>query len=85
MREQGPYWITYQVNGRPQCVTTGSDTKAEARRLLREREHLVDRGAAITARVNRILFDDAAQDLIHDYTTNKRRSWRTLTLRVEKP
>jgi integrase len=84
VRDQGPYWIKYQVNGRPQCVTTGSDQKADAKRLLREREHLVDRGAAITARVNRILFDDAAQDLINDYTTNKRRSLRTLKLRVGK-
>ena len=83
-RDQGPYWIKYQVNGRPQCVTTGSDKKADAKKLLREREHLVDTGAAITAQVNRMTFEDAATDLLNDYTTNKRHSLRVLKLRLKK-
>src|SRR5579872_6514810 len=78
LRDQGPYWIKYQVNGRPQCVSAETDKKEEAKKLLREREHLTDKGATITAQVNRITFDDGAADLINDYKTNKRRSLRVV-------
>ena len=49
------------------CVSSRSEKKDDAKKLLCEREHLVDRGAAITAQVNRITFDAAAADLITDY------------------
>ena len=84
VRDQGPYWIKYQVRGRPVCVSAGSDKKDEAKKLLREREHLVDTGAAVTAQANRVTFDDAAADLLNDYTTNKRRSLKTVQLRLKK-
>ena len=84
VRDQGPWWIKYQVGGRPQCVSTGSEKKDDAKKLLREREHLVDQGAAITAHVNRVTFEDAATDLLNDYTTNKRRSLRVVDLRIKK-
>ncbi len=42
------------------------------------------RGVPITAHVGRVAFDDAAADLIHDYTTNKRRSLRVVALRLTK-
>jgi integrase len=84
IREQSIWWIKYQVNGRPQCVSSGSARKEDAKQLLREREHVVDHGAAITARVHRITFDEAAADLLTDYTTNQRRSLRVLKLRLEK-
>ena len=84
LRDQGPWWIKYQVRGRPHCVSSGSDKKHDATKLLREREHLVDTGAAVTAQANRVTFEDAAQDLINDYTTNKRRSLRTVNLRITK-
>ena len=83
-RDQGPYWIKYQVRGRPVCVSSGSDKKQDATKLLREHEHLVDTGAAVTAQANRVTFEDAVQDLINDYTTNKRRSLRTVNLRITK-
>jgi hypothetical protein len=84
VRDQGPYWIKYQVNGRPQCVSSGSDKKEAAKRLLKLREGDVEKGIPITAAVNRITFDDGAKDLINDYTTNKRRSLRVMKLRLEK-
>ena len=76
-RDQGPWWIKYQLNGRPQCVTTGSDKKEDAKRLLKLREGDVEKGVPMTAQVNRITFEDAATDLINDYKTNKRRSLRS--------
>ena len=78
------WWIKYQVAGRPVCVSSGSDKKDDAKKLLREREHLVDTGAAITAQVNRVTFEDAAADLINDYQTNRRRSLRVVKLRITK-
>ena len=84
LRDQGPYWIKYQVGGRPQCVSSGSEKKEDAKKLLRQREHLVDTGAAVTAQANRVTFEDAAADLVNDYTVNKRRSLRVVNLRLRK-
>ena len=83
-RDQGPWWVKYQLNGRPQCVTTGSDKKEDAKRLLKLREGDVEQGVPMTAQVNRITFEDAAADLLNDYTTNKRRSLRVVDLRIKK-
>ena len=82
IRTPSIWWIKYQVGGRPQCVSTGSATKADATRLLRAREHRVDTGAAIPAQGNRVTFEEAAADLIPDYTTNRRRSLRVVALRL---
>ena len=84
VRDQGPWWIKYQVRGRPVCVTSGSVKKEDAKKLLRQREHLVDSGAAVTAHQNRVTFADAAADLINDYITNQRRSLRAVQIRLTK-
>jgi integrase len=84
LREQSIWWIKYQVGGRPQCVSSGSEKKEDAKKLLREREHLVDKGAAVTAAVGKLTFDDAAEDLLNDYRTNGKRSLRTINLRITK-
>ncbi len=84
IRDQGPWWIKYQVGGRPQCVSSGSEKKADAKRLLKAREGDVVRGVPITAPVGRGTFAEAAADLITDYTTNGRRSVRVVKLRLTK-
>jgi integrase len=84
LREQGPWWIRYQVNGRPQCDSSYSDKKADATRLLKTREGDLAHGTPIPAHVGRVTFDDAAADLLTDYTTNRRRSIRVVALRVRK-
>jgi integrase len=84
IRDQGPWWIKYQLNGRPVCVSTGSDKHEKAKSLLKLREGEVEKGLPISADVNRITFDEAAKDLITDYLTNKRRSLRVMKLRLEK-
>ncbi|MCU1382791.1 MAG: phage integrase protein breaking and rejoining enzyme [Acidobacteria bacterium] len=84
LRDQGPWWIKYQVRGRPVCVSSGTERKEDAKKLLRQREHLVDSGAPVTAHQNRVTFEDAAADLVNDYTVNKRRSLRTANLRISK-
>ena len=78
------WWIKYQVGGRPQCVSSHSERKEDAKRLLKTREGDVVRGVPITASVGLVTFEDAAHDLINDCTTNRRRSLRVVTLRITK-
>lgn len=78
------WWIKYQVGGRPQCVSSGSEKKEDAKKLLREREHLVDKGVAVTPAIGKLTFDDAAEDLLNDYRTNGKRSLKTIELRINK-
>ncbi len=84
IREQRTWWIKYQVGGRPQCVSSHSEKKADAKRLLKAREGDVVRGVPITASVGRVTFEDAAADLVNDYQTNRRRSLRVVELRLKK-
>jgi integrase len=84
IREQPIWWIKYQVAGRPQCVSSESTKKSVAEQLLKEREGDAVKGLPVTADVGKIKFDEAAADLLNDYRVNKRRSLRTMTLRVEK-
>ena len=66
------------MGGRPQCVSSNSEKKEDAKRLLKAREGDVVRGVPITASVGRVTFEDAAADLINDYKTNRRRSLRVV-------
>ena len=84
VRDQGPWWIKYQVRGRSESASSGSQKKEDAKKLLRQREHLVDTGAPVTAHQNRVTFEDAAADLVNDYTVNKRRSLREVKIRLTK-
>jgi integrase len=83
VRDQGPWWIKYQVSGRPQCVSSGSDTKKVAEDLLKEREGDVVKGVAFTAQVGKVRYEEAAEDLLNDYRTNARRSLITMTHRLK--
>jgi integrase len=84
IREQQTWWIKYHVGGRPQCVSSNSEKREDAKRLLKTREGDVVRGVPITASVGRVTFEDAAAALINDYTTNRRRSLRVVELRLKK-
>ena len=68
IREQPTWWIKYQVGGRPQCVSSGSDKKKVAEDLLKEREGDVVKGLPITAQVGKLRFEEAAEDLLNEYT-----------------
>ena len=84
IRAQAIWWIKYQVGGRPHCVSSHSEKKEDATRLLRAREGDLVKGVPIPAHVGRVTFEEAAADLVNDYTTNRRRSLRVVTLRVAK-
>jgi len=68
------YWVKYYFDGRPVRESTGCERETDARRFMRTREGAVAAGAPIPPRLDRILYDELAADLVAFYeTTGKRR------------
>ena len=67
------WWIKYYVNGRPVRESTGTDDKEQARRMLKGREGAAATGAPIPPRLDRISYDELAEDLRTFYRTTGRR------------
>jgi len=67
------YWCKYYVDGRPVRESTGYERETDARRFLRTREGAVAAGAPIPPRLDRILYDELADDLVAFYRTTGRR------------
>jgi integrase len=95
IREQRIWWIVYAHHGRRQVETSRSADRAVAEALLRQREERPTAEPSPSAPpappapaparvVDGVSFEDAAQDLLNDYTMNRRRSLRTVTIRVNK-
>jgi len=68
------WWIKYYRNGKPYFESTHTRNEAEAKRKLKLREGQIAEGKFPGLRVERILFDELAQDLINDYKMNGRKS-----------
>lgn len=77
------WWIRYYKNGKRYEESSGSTKEAEARSLLRLREGDIERGVALTPKVGRIRFDEAANDMLNDYRTNRKRSLDDVERRIE--
>ncbi len=80
----GVWWIRYYRAGKRHEESSGSAKKGVAVDLLRLREGDVAKGVPVSAKIGRLRFEEAAQDVIHDYTTNGKRSLRVLERRIEK-
>jgi integrase len=78
------WWIRYYRDGRRHEESSRSSKEGEARRLLRLREGDIERGLPVSAKVGRLRFEDASQDLINEYTANGRKSLRELQIRIDK-
>lgn len=78
------WWIRYYRNGRRYEESSGSDKEGDAKRLLRVREGDIERGVAVTPKVGRIRFDEAVQDVVNDYRTNRKRSLDDVERRIER-
>jgi integrase len=78
------WMIKYYRDGRPIVESTGTDDKETARTTLKQREGLIAAGAPLTTKIGQVRFEDAAQDLINDYTNNNRRSLDELERRITK-
>ena len=68
------WMIKYYRNGRPIVESSRTDDKTEAKTLLKVREGDIAKGLPLGPKVGRVRFEEAAADVINDYTVNKRRS-----------
>ena len=78
------WWLKYYVNGRPVRESSGSTKRSLAVRLLKEREGKVVKGEPISLRADRILVDEALQDLLDDYRVNERKSLERAEVSVKR-
>ena len=76
------WWIKYSRNGRAYYESAGSKKKDDAKRLLRLREGSIERGEAVTSKIGRLRFEEAAADLVCEYRTEERRSLADLSRRI---
>jgi integrase len=88
LRQRGRiWWIRYYRDGQRQEESARTTKYEEARRLLQQREGDVAKGAAVSPAIGRLRFEEAAKDLLNDYTTRGRRSvahvQRRITLALE--
>ena len=68
------WWVRYYRNGRRHEESSGSRKKQAAIDLLKIREGDVARGVPISAKIGRLRYEEAAEDFLNDYKTNRRRS-----------
>ena len=57
------WWVKYYVNGTPIRESTGTESETEAKRFLKAREGKAAAGHTIIPRVDRIRYEEAAEDL----------------------
>src|SRR5262245_52062457 len=85
LRKRGKFYqIRYYRDGQRIEETTEFEKYDEARDLLRKREAAIADGVPITARSTKLLFDEAVQDVVADYTTNGKKSTEDLERRITK-
>jgi len=68
------YWIKYYRAGKPYRESSNSAKETDAKRLLKLREGQIEEGKFPGLRVEKILFDELAEDLITDYQMNGKKS-----------
>jgi integrase len=83
-RTSKTWWIKYTRAGKSYAESANSPLKGKAIDLLRRREGDISHGIAVTPKMGRLTFEDAAKDLINDYTTNGKRSLVVVQRRVTK-
>ena len=75
VRQRGNvWWIRYYRNGKRYEESSGSEKKGAAIDLLKIREGDGARGLPVTPKIGRLRFEEAAQDVENDYSTNGKRS-----------
>ncbi len=67
VHESPVYWVQYYRNGKKYRESSGSTKRADAERLLREREGSIAKGLPVIPNVEKTKFHDLLQDLIVYY------------------
>ena len=75
------WWVKYYAGGRAIRQSTGTDSKEQARRFLKEREGRVATGQPILPRADRVRYEEIAKDLRQHYKATgsrdlKEAGWR---------
>lgn len=78
------YWIKYYRNGKPYRESTRSTKELEAKRMLKLREGQVAEGRFPGLQVERVRFEELAEDLITDYKVNGKKSLERAEHSVER-
>ena len=78
------WWVRYYRVGKRYEESSRSVKKGDAIDLLRRREGAIADGVPVTPKVGRLLFDEAAADLLNDFRANGRRSLKAVERRVQK-
>ena len=76
------WWIKYYQNGRGMRESSHSTKESTAKKLLKLREGDIEHGLPVNPKLNRIRFDEAADDLETEYAVNGRRSADELERRI---
>jgi integrase len=80
---RGPvWWVAYYHRGKEFRESSGSESEAQARKLLKKRLGEMGRGRLIGPVEEKVTFDAMSQDFIADYQTNRKRSLRSAKLSV---
>jgi len=78
------WMLKYYRDGRAIYESSGTTIKDDARTTLRSREgEIADDKPAVTKVARRLTFDDAAGDVVNDYTANQRRSIDDVQRRID--
>ena len=77
------WWVKYYVNGSPIRESTGTKKETEAKRFLKVREGRVAMGQPVLRRMDRIRYEEAAEDLRKHYRTTGCRSLREAEIRLK--
>jgi integrase len=72
------FWIKYYRNGKPYRESSHSKKESDARHLLKIRDGQIATHKFPGLRVEKILYDELAQDIINEYKMNNRKSMERL-------
>jgi integrase len=76
------YWLKYYRAGKPYRESARTDKESEAKRLLKLREGHIAEGKFPGLRVEKVRFDELAEDFLNDYRLNGRKSIKRATISV---
>jgi hypothetical protein len=81
-RPNSPFlWVKYYVNGLPVRESTGTDKEKKAKDFLKRREGAAAEGKPISPRLDRIRYEEIADDLHRHYQTTGSRDLKEATYR----
>ncbi len=81
--ETAVWWVKYYANGRAIRESTGTAKENVAKRILKEREGRAVAGQPVLPRVDRIRYEEIAQDLKQHYEATGKRDLQEYGYRVK--